>query len=63
MVDRFAIDSAGFGGIVFWISDDTGREAEIWVSAGTRSLRPGSGIRTQDNDFIPGFSYDSPGIG
>jgi len=63
MVDRFSIDSVGFGGIVFSLSDDTGREAEIWINAGTRCLRPGSGIRTQDNDFIPGFIYDRPGIG
>jgi len=61
IVDRFRIDSVGFGGIIFSISDDTGREAEIWINAGTRSLRPGLGIRTQDNDFIPGFSYDRPG--
>jgi hypothetical protein len=64
MVNRFAIDSAELGGVTFRISDDTGREAEIWIDAETRSLRPGLGIATRDNDFIPGFSYESyEGIG
>ena len=61
IIDRFATDTAGFGGIIFSVSDDTGREAEIWINAGTRCLRPGLGIRTEHNDFIPGFSYDRPG--
>jgi len=50
-----------FGGIELIISDSTGREAIITVDAINRNLRPGLGIRTQHNDFIPGFSYDRPG--
>jgi len=54
---------ASFGGISFSISDDTGREAIIMVDAETRSLRSGLGIRTQDNDFIPGFIFVDDGLG
>jgi len=51
----------GLGGIELVISDDTGREAIIMVNAGTHRLRSGLGIRTEHNDFIPGFSYYAPG--
>ena len=50
-----------FAGIYFSISDDTGREAIIAIQAETFNLRPGSGIRTQHNDLIPGFDYDLSG--
>jgi len=62
ITDRFSIPT-DFGGITFMISDNTGREAIITIDTGTRSLRPGVGIRTQDNDFIPGFIFVDDGLG
>ena len=50
-----------FGSVTFAATDDTGREAIITVAAGTQNLSA-IGIRTGHNDFIPGFSYDRPGI-
>jgi len=51
--------SATFGGIVFWIEDNTGREIVISIINGGYLANIGS----QHNDFIPGFRYEREGIG
>ena len=50
-----------FTSVTFTATDDTGREAIVTIEAGTHSLSA-SGIVTEHNDFIPGFSYNRPGI-
>ncbi|MCL2402921.1 MAG: hypothetical protein FWC86_01605 [Coriobacteriia bacterium] len=51
-----------FAGIRFTISDNTGREANIWVEAETFDLCA-LGIRTQHNDVNENFPNDRIGFG
>ena len=48
--------------LTFSITDDTGRVANVSISADGANSSSVS-IFTQQNDIIPGFNYDRPGLG
>ena len=46
--------------LIYAVTDNTGREAEVAISLETKELLH---ILTQHNDVIPGYNYDAPGVG
>ena len=66
-LERLEFDSTGgftaiIGTLIFTATDNTGREAVLRIPTANSSWRFTS-VETMYNDFIPGFSYDRPGIG
>lgn len=67
MLERLEDDGTGgivgiIGGLVFTTNDSTGREAIIRIPTANSSWRFTS-VETMYNEFIPGFSYNRPGLG
>ena len=44
--------------LIFKVTDNTGREAEVMITADTKQLFY---LETQDNDIVPGFNAEVPG--
>jgi len=46
--------------LLFTVTDSTGREAEVAINRETKDLLR---IITQHNDVVPGYNFETPGVG
>jgi hypothetical protein len=63
VVDENGTLSFVVGSLTFTVTDHTGREALVLMTTGQITHVQMVSITTQNNDIIPGFVFDHPGLG